>query len=119
MKQINILRLTVLLALFIISCTGTTLTDKSIEGDLEPVEPVGWTVGGTAGMSSSDFEFYIDKTNKVGGNQGAVFLSTKADRKGMGTLHQTIAADSFVGARVRLSGYIKTNMVSEWAGLWL
>jgi hypothetical protein len=32
---------------------------------------------------------------------------------------QTFAADRFRGARLRLSGYVKSEDVVQWAGLWM
>jgi hypothetical protein len=36
-----------------------------------------------------------------------------------GTLMQEFKADQFRGKRLRLTGYVKTQGVSEWAGLWV
>lgn len=107
--------ITVIVALIIAGCGGATLTTNGIEGDLDPTIPTGWQTWGTSG----GFEYYRDTQNKSGGGYSAVILSTSAGGKHMGTLTQTIAADDYIGRRVRFSGYVKTNMVKDWTGLWL
>ena len=32
---------------------------------------------------------------------------------------QTFKADAFRGERVRMSGYVRSKEVSDWAGLWM
>jgi hypothetical protein len=36
-----------------------------------------------------------------------------------GTLMQSVRADDYLGRRVRLSAFLRTNGVTDWAGLWL
>ena len=45
--------------------------------------------------------------------------SIEKDINGFGTIMQNFSADKYLGTRVRLSGYIKSNDVIEWAGLWM
>lgn len=39
--------------------------------------------------------------------------------KGLGTLMQSCAADKYLGKRVKMTGYVKSQDVKGWAGLWL
>jgi len=47
------------------------------------------------------------------------FIRSKRDEiKGFGTLMQQIDITKYVGSKLSLSAYIKTNHVKGWAGLW-
>jgi hypothetical protein len=39
--------------------------------------------------------------------------------EGFGTLMQSISAGKYLGSRVRLSGFVKSEEVMDWAGLWM
>jgi hypothetical protein len=53
------------------------------------------------------------------GGMPSAFLKAKGDEPGFGTLMQTIRAANYTGTRVRLSGYVKSDGVTGWAGLWM
>lgn len=61
----------------------------------------------------------IDRAVAHGGQGSASLKSTAPKTSGFGTLMQTFSADMFHGKRVRLSGYVRANEVSDWAGLWM
>ena len=44
-------------------------------------------------------------------------ISKKID--GFGTLMQSCLPDKYLGKRVRMSGYLKSKDVAEWAGFWM
>lgn len=72
--------------------------------------------------SGSEKEAYFmgsDKEVYYSGGSAAVIRSTEKKVKGFGTLMQSCKADLFRGKKVKLSGYIKTEDVKKWAGLWL
>lgn len=53
-------------------------------------------------------------------NKKAAFIRSKAAvPDGFGTLMQEIDAAAYLGKRVRLTGYIRSNDLKRWAGLWM
>jgi hypothetical protein len=78
--------------------------------------PAGWTASGKA---PQDYDFDTDKREVHSGAKSARMRS-KVDRpSGFGTLMQEFIPDRYRGHRVRLSGWIKTQDVKGWCGLWL
>lgn len=77
--------------------------------------PPGWElVGSNPGA-------YTAGTAPVGraGQPSLVLRSTTAPVLGFGALARTVDARPFVGKRIRLSGWIRTEDVRRWAGLWM
>lgn len=77
--------------------------------------PNDWVVGG------SKYKCYYFGTEKGAGRDGksaATIQSLKRSIKGYGTLMQNTLPDKFLGKRVRMTGYMKTADVQEWAGFW-
>ena len=77
--------------------------------------PEGWY---KAGSNPESYHMDID-TNVRRANKG-VFTIKSIDAKieGFGTLMRNDSPDKYLGKRVRMTGYMKTLDVSEWAGLW-
>jgi hypothetical protein len=78
--------------------------------------PPAWLGGGDG------YEFAIDQKVAHGGKQSArVQYVGKAEptETTFAALSQTILADAFRGGKVRLSGFVKTDKVEGWSGLWL
>lgn len=61
---------------------------------------------------------FIDTIAHDGG-RAATIQSIYTKIKGSGALLQTFKAENFLGKRVRMSGYMKSENVKEWAGFWL
>ena len=80
--------------------------------------PAGWAA---AGSRPRDYEMGLDTTEKHGGKAGAfIRLRRYLFRSdGFGALEQIIKADNYRGRRVRLSAYVKTEEVEEYAGVWM
>lgn len=55
--------------------------------------------------------------NRERGSKVAYLKSIKSG-KGFGTIMQNFYPENYLGKRVRLSGYIKSNKVTDWAGMW-
>jgi len=73
-----------------------------------------------AGANPKSYLSGIDKTMKHSGTASAVvFSKDKNCEKKWCTLMQMIKADAYKGKRTRLSAWVKTENVSNWAGLWL
>lgn len=78
--------------------------------------PKGWF---RAGSKPSDYEMGVDSTVRHGGKASGFIKAKAADPKGFATLMQTFRADDYRGKRLRLSGYVKTDNIGDWAGLWM
>src|SRR5262249_44899104 len=79
-------------------------------------EPQGWFI---AGSRPQDYEVGRDRQVKHGGAASG-FIKSKADQiEGFGTLMQEFKANAYRGKRLRLSGYVKSKEILNWAGLWM
>jgi hypothetical protein len=79
--------------------------------------PKGWYV---AGSHPKEYEMIVDRATKHSGSASAT-IRYKQDEPatGFGTLMQTFKADEYRGKRLRLTGYVKSEGVADWAGLWV
>jgi hypothetical protein len=89
--------------------------DSGQSGSPEYV-PTGWFRAGTA---PQDYDMGIDREVSHGGRSSGFIQSKPVEHKGFGTLMQAIKADNYLGKRLRLSAYLKTEDVATWAGLWM
>lgn len=89
---------------------GTTLALLSFD------KPLGWF---NAGNKPQSYEMGIDKGVGQNGKNAATIKSKDPKIDGFGTLMQQCSPDKYLGNRVRMSGYIKSENVTTWAGLWL
>ena len=78
--------------------------------------PKGWLEAGT---SKKSYKMGIDIGSGQSGNNAATIKSTSNKINGFGTLMQNSLPDNFLGKRVKMSGYVKSENVVNWAGLWL
>jgi len=96
------------------------LDEQSIEGDITPRIPAGWSLFGPIdGQEAFDFYGGYDAAVKRSGAYSVSFLAIEVTKDDQARLTQRFVADRYRGKRVRFSGYMKTNMVSGWAGLWM
>lgn len=76
--------------------------------------PPQWTITGPA---QSKFVGGVDQT---AGSRGAKFLRNESDDATVwGSLTQGISAQNYRGQRIRFSARVRTENVSNWAGLWM
>jgi hypothetical protein len=78
--------------------------------------PTGWK---KAGDKPNSYEMGIDKGMGQDGKNAATIKSIDKEIKGFGTLMQQSKPDKYLGKRIRMSAYVKSENVKEWAGLWL
>ena len=82
-----------------------------------PQMPKGW---GKTGSEPQNYEMHLDTSVKHSGGASATMRSTASvTKEGFAAAIQSIRPDEFRGKRVRLSGYLKSEGVAEWSGLWL
>ncbi len=78
------------------------------------VRPSDWGGGPNA------YDVALDSETKLSGRSSVRLSRTDAASKHrFGTVVQAIDASRFAGQRLRYAGYIKTEDVSEYAGLWM
>ena len=77
--------------------------------------PAGWIISGSHPM------FYEMGVAPNGGqNRGpAGYLKSWEPVSGFGTMMQQIAADDYLGKRVRFSAAMRTENVAGWSGVWM
>jgi hypothetical protein len=91
--------------------TGTIFPQNDV------VESVpGWF---KAGSKPNSYKVGIDKTIFKSGGSSAFIASTEAMIDGFGTLMQSCGAQDYLGKRVRMTAYIKSENVTNWAGMWM
>lgn len=85
---------------------------------LQASAPQGWIL---AGSNPANYDTGIDPQARYHDAQSA-YLKSKTPvegEMGFGTLMQSIRAEQYLGKRVRLSGFVKSDSVEGWAGLWM
>jgi hypothetical protein len=78
--------------------------------------PVGWAVSHSG---ATPFRATVDTRVAHGGVASARLEPMSAAVDGAGTLQQAIPADSYRGKRLRFSGFVHTEGVTGWTGLWM
>ena len=78
--------------------------------------PAGWI---KAGSEPGSYDMGTDPGAGLNGNNAATIKSVKKKIKGFGTLMQLSPADTYAGKRVRMSGYVRSNDIAGWGGLWM
>lgn len=77
--------------------------------------PIGWF---QSGSDPESYDMGIDKGAGQDGKNAATIKSIAKKINGFGTLMQNCLPDNYLGKRVRMSGLLKTQNVSDWSGFW-
>ena len=77
--------------------------------------PEGWVVAGTA---PQDYQVSVLPEKREGNNVVLLESVANPDPSKFGTLSQYCSADQYLGKRVRMTGYLKSENVENWAGMW-
>lgn len=97
--------------------TVIAFLNSSGYGQDKPALPAGWK---TTGDNPAGYNFERDTDIKHGGRASIrIGPKTTAVTGKFGSLIQGIRPDDFRGKRIRFSGYIRTENVSEYAALWV
>ena len=107
MRLIGLLSTPVLPLVFVSVVGGPSAADQP---------PTGWFL---AGSHPQDYSAGVSTTEPQGGRASAYLAATATAPQGFGTLMQTFGADSHRAKRLRMRGYVKTEAVKDWAGLWM
>ena len=79
--------------------------------------PAGWFKAGSHPM---EYEMGLDESvSRPGGKSSATVKGIATKTSGFGTLMQMSQPGQYLGRRIRLSGFVKSDKVTDWAGLWL
>jgi len=78
--------------------------------------PRGWHIAGT---KPAEYEAGVDAGQARQGHASAFLKSKRPSVDGFGTLMQSVDAEQYQGNTVRLSGLVKSEEVTRWAGLWM
>ena len=104
MKKISILSAIILLLFFL---TRTESNAQVISG---------WS---KSGSKLKSYEVGFDKNNVKTGKKSAYIESIENEIKGFGTLMQSCDAKNYLGKKIKLSAFIKSENVANWSGMWL
>jgi transcriptional regulator with XRE-family HTH domain len=107
MKKVSIISL-----VLIFVCAGLFLTNRKTNAQ----SVNGWFL---AGNKPKSYTIGLDKTTFKSGESSAFLKSTDKKIKGFGTLMQTCNAKDFLGKRIKMTAYVKSENVMDWAGIWL
>lgn len=79
--------------------------------------PKGWFL---AGSKPASYDTGVDPANMYAGMQSA-YLKSKEPQvaEGFGTMMQQISANNYLGKRMRFGGFVKSENIERWAGLWM
>ena len=77
--------------------------------------PTGWL---NAGSKPKSYEMGVDKSAGQDGKNAATIKSIDKEISGFGTLMQQCKPDKYLGKRIKMTGYVKSDNVANWAGLW-
>ncbi len=72
-----------------------------------------------AGNEPQSYDAGIDKGAGQDGKNAATIKSISENINGFGNLMQNCLPDKYLGKRVRMTGYMKTQDVASWAGFWM
>ncbi len=78
--------------------------------------PDGW---GRAGDKPGSYFMGMDKGAGKEGNKVATIKSIDKLIDGFGTIMQSFTPEKYLGKRIKMTGYLKTKDVKDWAGFWL
>lgn len=78
--------------------------------------PSNWFV---AGSSPNSYDMGIDLGKDQNGGNAATIKSLEKKISGFGTLMQQCNPDRFLGKRIKMSGFVKSENVKTHSGLWL
>lgn len=67
----------------------------------------------------NSYELKQDKTSEFANQEVYSIKSVKSKVYGFGNIMKTITSDAYLGKTVKMTGYVKSQNVKDWAGLWM
>ena len=71
------------------------------------------------GSKAKSYETGLNSSKSKTGKKCAYIKSVEDDIKGFGTLMQTCESRFYLGKRIKMIGYVKTENVKNWSSMWL
>ena len=68
---------------------------------------------------SPNYEFSLEKKVESDNQNTFTIKSIKSKINGFGTLMKAIKPDGYLGKTVKMTGYVKSDNIKKWAGLWM
>ena len=78
--------------------------------------PKGWL---KAGSNPDSYNFGSDSTVFENGHRSTYIESLVKNIDGFATIMQMCSAKNYLGTTIKMTGYIKSENVNDWAGMWL
>jgi len=76
----------------------------------------GWFISGT---SPDSYTAKPDNSTSHHGQKCVLLESVKNTDDGFATVMQYCSANDFLGKKIKMTGYIKPENVTDWSGMWL
>lgn len=103
----------ILFTVIILVALVTKLNAQELGSEQHPME---WS---TSQAEPKRYEIGTDKSPEFIGQNVMTIKSIKNKINGFGTSMKTINSDLYLGKTVKMSGYVKSENVKSWAGLWM
>src|SRR5450432_4107118 len=71
------------------------------------------------GSDPNKYQMGIDSVIQHGGKSAMTIKSIDREIKGFGSFMQESKPGKYIGQRIRMSSYMKSKDVTDWAGFWL
>lgn len=71
------------------------------------------------GSKPKSYETGLNSSKSKTGKKCAYIMSIEDNIEGFGTLMQTCESRFYLGKRIKMTGYVKTENVKNWSGMWL
>ncbi len=71
------------------------------------------------GSKSKSYEIGLNSSESKTGKKCAYIKSIEDEIKGFGTIMQSCDAKNYLGKQIKMTGYVKTENVENWSGMWL
>ena len=72
-----------------------------------------------AGSNPKSYNIGIEKLKVQNGQKSAFLTSNYATADQFGTLMQSCNVSEYIGKKIKMSGFIKSENVIDWSGMWL
>ena len=72
-----------------------------------------------SGSKSESYKVATDSIIFQSGKKSVSIASLDSSIEGFETIMQSCSARNFLGTRIKMTGYIKSENVADWAGMWL
>jgi hypothetical protein len=96
--------------------TVLTLGIANVVFGAGPTAPSGWILRGD---KPTEYSVTLDHVSPHGGKYCSVLRAFVPKPTGFSTLMQTFSAATYRGKRLRLTAWVRGQVIAGWAGLWM